>query len=147
MAGDEPVHAHGAQQAPRIGNVGRERNDDADPVNQVRDYMNRGPERADDGNGDREPRAIDVRIERVTLDNRVVAVLRRPHDLPDEGRRLHNMIEAVLYFLLGEDSPDLGPFEIVRKSDLHARAGRGVTIPRLFQFRELLRGRFPRHLA
>ena len=90
-AGDEPVHAHGAQQAPRIGNVGRERNDDADPVNQVRDYVDRGPERGDDGNGDREPRAIDARIERVTLDDRVVAVLRRPHDLPDEGRRRHRL--------------------------------------------------------
>jgi len=116
MSLTKAVEAITAQDAPRIGHMPGQWHRDADPVGKRQRSMHGGAQEPDHRNVDREPAAIDARIEGVRGDHGIIAVLRGPEDFAHDGGRLHHMVQAVEHALRPDRVVELRAFVVVRKT-------------------------------
>ena len=102
--------------------------------------MHGGAQRPDHGNIDREPSAIDARIEGVAGDDGVIAILGGPDDLAHDGRRLDHVMQAVQTALRPHRVEDFRAGEILRKADLDPCARRSIGVGQLLDGFDIIGG-------
>ena len=101
--------------------------------------MHRGAAEPNHRDIDRQPPAVDARVEGVGRNHRIVAVLRCPEDFAYDRRRLHHVVQPIELALRADGEHHLRAREIVREADFHFCAGRGIAVEQLLDRRYIIR--------